>query len=68
MDKKRLQKLAGVQLNEQVRHVGMDPIDVQQIIQEAINDVLRSTVEGELSVEDRDRIVREAMDKYETGM
>ncbi|KKM61208.1 hypothetical protein LCGC14_1533970 [marine sediment metagenome] len=63
MDKKRLMELAGIQLNEiyQVEN------EFQQIIQEAINDVLRSTVQGELSAEDRDRIIQEAIDKYQMG-
>ena len=58
MDKKRLMELAGIQLNEiyQVEN------EFQQIIQEAINDVLRSTVQGELSAEDRDRIIQEAIE------
>ncbi len=58
MDKKRLMELAGIQLNE-IYQVGNE---FQQIIQEAINDVLRSTVQGELSAEDRDRIIQEAIE------
>lgn len=74
MDKKRLQKLAGVKLNEVKlglqgpRRQGEFPVsregDLRQLINTVIDATLKSTVEGELSEEDRIALVQATIDTW----
>lgn len=70
MDKKRLQKLAGVKLNELEgpKKQGEFPVsregDLRQLINTVIDATLKSTVEGELSEEDRIALIQATVDTW----